>query len=96
LREVGWYNENSGGSTHDVAQLKPNAYGLYDMTGNVWEWCSDDYNNLGQHRPGADERVSRGGSWVNFADDCAVSVRGWDTPDRRRDLLGLRLSRSLA
>ena len=96
LREVGWCRDNSGHSTHDVAQLKPNAYGLYDMSGNVWEWCSDDYDNPGQHRPGADKRVRRGGSWFSNADDCAVASRNGDAPDSRDDYLGLRLSRSLA
>jgi formylglycine-generating enzyme required for sulfatase activity len=96
LREVGWYDGNLGDSTHDVGQLKPNAYGLYDMSGNVWEWCSDDYDNPWQHRPGAGKRVLRGGGWCDFADCCTVAYRGRNTPGNRNNDLGLRLSRSLA
>jgi formylglycine-generating enzyme required for sulfatase activity len=104
LDEVGWYGGGPFGdkgnvrdnSTHDVGQLKPNAYGLYDMSGNVWEWCSDDYNNPGQHRPGAAKRVARGGCWNDGAGNCAVMYRYWSTPDARSYNLGLRLSRSLA
>jgi formylglycine-generating enzyme required for sulfatase activity len=95
LDKVGWYRDNSGSSTHDVAQLKPNAYGLYDMSGNVWEWCSDDYKNSGQHRPGVAQRVKRGGCWDDGAVVCAVTFRISNTPDFRVDDLGLRLSRSV-
>jgi len=95
LSEVGWYWDNSGDSTHDVAQLKPNGYGLYDMSGNVWEWCVDDYNNPGQYRPGAGERVFRGGGWNFSAYYCTVADRFGNSPVDRRYDLGLRLSRSL-
>ena len=97
LGEVGWYNVNSGSSTHDVGQLKPNAYGLYDMSGNVDEWCSDDYHKQGQHLPGAFfVRGFRGGCWNDRADGCAVTDRDGNTPGCSFYDLGLRLSRSLA
>ena len=95
LDEVGWYRVNSGRSTHDVAQLKPNGYGLYDMSGNVWEWCVDDYRNLGQYRPGAGWRVYRGGSWSVSAGSCTMAFRGNNPPGGRNNSLGLRLSRSV-
>ena len=96
LDEVGWYIGNAEGETHEVAQKKPNGYGFYDMSGNVWEWCTDDYDNPGQHRLGASGRANRGGSCRGSADFCEVSFRFRDSPDYRLNRLGLRLSRSLA
>ena len=95
IDDVAWYSENSGGETHPVGQKLPNGYGLYDMTGNVWEWCADDYYNPGEHRPGASKRVLRGGSWYFNADGCRVSSRNCGSPDFRVSHLGWRLSRSV-
>ena len=102
LSEVGWYGgwDGSGNvaelsGTRDVAKLKPNGYGLYDMSGNVDEWCADDYENPGQYRPGAGLRVVRGGSWGSSAGNCTVASRYGISPVGRGLNLGLRLSRSL-
>ena len=85
LDVMGWYGGNSGGETHPVAQKEPNAWGLYDMHGNVLEWCQDLY------RSGYSFRVYRGGGWNRGARDCAASYRGHTLPDYHHDNLGFRL-----
>ena len=68
---------------------------LFDLTGNVYEWTNDDYDNPGEYRPGAGLRVNRGGGVGGSAHLCRVARRDWNTPVSRRSYLGLRLSRSL-
>jgi len=96
-----WYDENSGGRTHPVGEKKPNGWGLYDMHGNVWEWCQDwhdDYPSGSATDPtGAASgslRVIRGGSWFYYSDYCRSASRDRLTPDFRSDFLGFRVLRS--
>jgi formylglycine-generating enzyme required for sulfatase activity len=90
LGEVGWYYDNCNRETHPVAQKKPNAWGLYDMSGNVWEWCWDLYGDYE-----GSNRVYRGGSWFNLARGARSALRGGNRPVFRYDNLGLRPARTV-
>ena len=101
LGEYAWYGANSDSKTHPVGQKAPNAWGLYDMHGNVWEWCRDwygDYSSGSLTDPtGASTgscRVDRGGSWYGEAALCRSAIRLRDVPSRRGLSLGFRLALS--
>lgn len=97
IDEVAWYNETTNyEGTCPVGTKKPNAWGLYDMSGNVWEWCLTDPNNPGQYYPGTDQRVTCGGSWGNIDQNCTLANRLLLPPDEGYGNLGLRLVRSLS
>ncbi len=100
LDSIAWYWGNSGGPmTHEVMTLRPNELGLYDMSGNVSEWCQDKF---GRYSPSAqnnhsgptlgDKRVLRGGAWLHDAIGCRVSCRYSYSPSYRNDFIGLRLA----
>lgn len=99
LGSVAWYNNNSGNETHPVGQKSPNELGLYDMSGNVLEWCQDWFDNYSANSqtnpmgpssgPG---RVNRGGSWDGYVGWCRSSYRNTSTPSLRLSYLGLRLA----
>ncbi len=98
LDDVAWYESNSGSKTHAVGTKLPNELGLYDMSGNVWEWCQDwkgTYPSYSVTNPtGAKSgsyRVRRGGSWFSSPWYCRASYRGYLTPDISNGDLGLRL-----
>ena len=99
IGSVAWYDVNSGTGTHPVAAKQANELGIYDMSGNVWEWCGDwygDYQSSSQSDPqgpsSGSSRVYRGGSYYFDARICRVSYRINSTPDYRDGNLGLRLS----
>ena len=101
ITDVAWYDGNSGSRTHPVGTKQANELGIYDMTGNVLEWCSDwydSYSSSSQANPaGADSgsvRVRRGGSCYSSARYCRLSCRNNSSPDERFSGLGLRLALS--
>jgi formylglycine-generating enzyme required for sulfatase activity len=107
LKDYAWYTENSSATTHPVGQKKPNAWGLYDMHGNVAEWCNDRYSQTYyQQSPDKDprgpadgkERALRGGAWNSSADSCRSAYRTSDpsTDDTclANDAIGFRCVRN--
>ena len=101
LSEYGWYDNNSGDRTHPVGQRTPNAWGLYDMHGNVWEWVQDWYGKYApepvtdpQGPASGSSRVIRGGSWYYGAGNCRSASRLHAEPGPRLDNLGFRLLRT--
>ena len=103
LGEYAWYQANSGEQTHLVGQKTPNAWGLHDMHGNVWEWCQDWRGGflsstivdptgpndwMGR---GVPARIKRGGSWNYFATNCRAAYRGWDNPANGVGFNGFRV-----
>ena len=102
LEDYAWYSDNSEGKTHPVGQKQPNAWGLYDMHGNVWEWVQDWYGEysagevVDPQRPKVSEyRVLRGGGWRDNARNCRSAVRYRATPALRLATIGFRLALSL-
>ena len=100
--EVAWFDQNSGKTTQPVARKAPNELGLYDMSGNVWEWCWDWYGEYpraevvdfdGAAR-GTGQRVLRGGAWFTPAHLLRVTYRYWNAPTFKVNSVGFRLARN--
>lgn len=104
LFDVGWFYGNSNSKTHSVGGLKANELNLFDMTGNVSEWCADDWHDdfkgapsnsrAWLDNPRGSYRVIRGGSWYDYAEICPASRRHFAAPVNRNDLRGFRLASS--
>ena len=103
LGQYGWYAANSGGKTHEVGEKLPNAFGLFDMHGNAWEWVEDCYGPYAQEpmnssaRTDGDcsRRVVRGGSWYYDFQKLRSATRDKNSTDNRFNSLGFRVGRTL-
>ncbi len=102
LAAVAWYNGTSGFQTHPVGGKLPNELGLHDLCGNVWEWCADrvpkeyaqpDRIPTWEENAGSNDRILRGGSYINYAVFCRCTYRWEDRPDNVENYIGLRLAR---
>ncbi|HOF24508.1 MAG TPA: formylglycine-generating enzyme family protein [Thermotogota bacterium] len=100
--DVAWHDSNSGNKTHPVGGKKPNELGIYDISGNVWEWCHDwfeYYSSAAQTNPTGSSngagRVNRGGSWYSYAQSCRVASRYYLTPVNGASNIGFRVSRTV-
>ena len=87
VNAVAWYDGNAGGGTHGVGTKLGNELGIFDMSGNVWEWCFDAIYGT--------YRVFRGGSWYDYASEARVSFRDFSNPSYSNNDLGFRVVRSL-
>ncbi len=92
IGDVAWYTGNSGLKTHPVAQKQPNELGIYDMSGNVWEWTSDKYSSNYSSERTSSDRVTRGGGWNNSATYSRVATRSNPSESNTFHTLGLRLA----
>ena len=109
LNELGWFQDNAKTQTHPVGQKKANSWGIFDCSGNVWEWCLDEWDEQAYNGRkgtlnvdpvvindlGADRRVRRGGSWASFNINCGASYRFWGRAAAKIDDTGFRIARTL-
>jgi formylglycine-generating enzyme required for sulfatase activity len=105
LGQYAWHRKNSDNKTHPVGKKKPNAFGLHDLHGNVWEWCQDGWHNSYKGAPvdarewvgDSDDkyRVLRGGSWINVPQNLRAAYRFFSDPAVRDESYGFRLARTI-